>query len=155
MNNLGALYDDGHGVPQDYAQAQSWYEKAAAAVKDGRLAEEIVPVNVPQRRGDPIVVDTYEGVRPGTTAESLSKLKPAFDKEGTITAGNDSQISDGGAAGQEVQRAQQLAAPGTGRGGGRAAGEQLRLGHLAGEDQGLQRVQGPPVGQHGVGADRR
>lgn len=80
------------------AFAAASHEKAAAAIKEGRLAEEIVPVNVPQRRGDPVVVDTDEGVRPGTTAESLGKLKPAFDKEGTITAGNASQISDGSAA---------------------------------------------------------
>jgi acetyl-CoA C-acetyltransferase len=53
---------------------------------------------VPQRKGDPLVVDTDEGVRPETTAESLGKLRPAFDKTGTITAGNASQISDGGAA---------------------------------------------------------
>jgi acetyl-CoA C-acetyltransferase len=53
---------------------------------------------VPQRKGDPLLVDTDEGVRPGTTAESLGALKPAFDKDGTITAGNASQISDGGAA---------------------------------------------------------
>jgi acetyl-CoA C-acetyltransferase len=74
------------------------HERAAAAIKDGRFAEEIVAVSVPQRRGDPILVDTDEGVRPGTTAESLGGLKPAFDKEGTVTAGNASQISDGGAA---------------------------------------------------------
>jgi acetyl-CoA C-acetyltransferase len=74
------------------------HERAASAIKDGRFADEIVPVSVPQRKGDPIVVDTDEGVRPGTTAESLGALKPAFDKEGTITAGNASQISDGGAA---------------------------------------------------------
>ena len=74
------------------------HERAAAAIKDGRFADEIVPVSVPQRKGDPIVVDTDEGVRPGTTAESLGGLQPAFDKEGTITAGNASQISDGGAA---------------------------------------------------------
>jgi acetyl-CoA C-acetyltransferase len=74
------------------------HERAAAAAKDGRLAEEIVPVEVPQRRGDPILADTDEGVRPGTTPESLGQLRPAFDKEGTITAGNASQISDGGAA---------------------------------------------------------
>jgi acetyl-CoA C-acetyltransferase len=74
------------------------HDRAAAAIKDGRLADEIVPVSVPQRKGDPIVVDTDEGVRPGTTAESLGALKPAFEKDGTITAGNASQISDGGAA---------------------------------------------------------
>ncbi len=55
-------------------------------------------MNVPQRKGDPLVVDTDEGVRPETTAESLGELRPAFDKSGTITAGNASQISDGGAA---------------------------------------------------------
>ncbi len=80
------------------AFAAASHEKAAAAAKDGRLAEEIVPVHVPQRKGDPLLVDTDEGVRPGTTAESLGGLRPAFDKNGTITAGNSSQISDGGAA---------------------------------------------------------
>jgi acetyl-CoA C-acetyltransferase len=74
------------------------HERAAAAIKDGRMAEEIVPVQVPQRKGDPLVVETDEGVRPETTPESLGKLRPAFDKNGTVTAGNASQISDGGAA---------------------------------------------------------
>jgi acetyl-CoA C-acetyltransferase len=82
---------------QDSFAAAS-HEKAAAAIKEGRLAEEIVPVEVPQRKGDPLVVDTDEGVRPGTTAESLGALRPAFDKNGSITAGNSSQISDGGCA---------------------------------------------------------
>jgi acetyl-CoA C-acetyltransferase len=82
---------------QDTFAAAS-HEKAAAAIKEGRFAEEIVPVEVPQRKGDPLVVDTDEGVRPGTTAESLSGLRPAFDKNGSITAGNSSQISDGGCA---------------------------------------------------------
>jgi len=80
------------------AFAAASHEKAAAAAKDGRLAEEIVPVSVPQRKGDPVLVDTDEGVRPGTTTETLGALRPAFDKEGTVTAGNSSQISDGGAA---------------------------------------------------------
>jgi len=80
------------------AFAAASHEKAATAAKDGRLAEEIVAVSVPQRKGDPLLVDTDEGVRPETTAESLGKLRPAFDKNGTITAGNASQISDGGAA---------------------------------------------------------
>jgi acetyl-CoA C-acetyltransferase len=80
------------------AFAAASHEKAAAAAKEGRLAEEIVPVEVPQRKGDPLLVDADEGVRPGTTAESLAALKPAFDKNGTITAGNSSQISDGGCA---------------------------------------------------------
>ncbi|HEV3368025.1 MAG TPA: acetyl-CoA C-acetyltransferase [Acidimicrobiales bacterium] len=80
------------------AFAAASHEKAATAAKDGRLGEEIVAVSVPQRKGDPLLVDTDEGVRPETTAESLGKLRPAFDKNGTITAGNASQISDGGAA---------------------------------------------------------
>jgi len=82
---------------QDDVAAKS-HERAAAAIKDGRLAEEIAPIEIPQRKGDPILVDTDEGVRPGTTAESLGSLRPAFAKDGTITAGNASQISDGAAA---------------------------------------------------------
>jgi acetyl-CoA C-acetyltransferase len=82
---------------QDELAAKS-HDRAAAAIKDGRFADEIVNVEVPQRKGDPLLVDTDEGVRPGTTAESLGALRPAFDKEGTITAGNASQISDGGGA---------------------------------------------------------
>jgi acetyl-CoA C-acetyltransferase len=82
---------------QDEFAAQS-HERAAAAIKDGRFADEIVPVEVPQRKGDPIIVENDEGVRPGTTAESLGGLRAAFAKDGTITAGNASQISDGGAA---------------------------------------------------------
>ena len=73
-------------------------QRAAAAIAAGRLAEEIVPVSIPQRKGDPLIVDTDEGVRASTTMESLGSLKPAFDKTGTITAGNASQISDAGSA---------------------------------------------------------
>jgi len=82
---------------QDEAAAKS-HERAAAAQKEGRFAEEITPVSIAQRKGDPIIVDSDEGVRPGTSTESLSGLRPAFSKDGTITAGNASQISDGGAA---------------------------------------------------------
>jgi acetyl-CoA C-acetyltransferase len=82
---------------QDDLAAKS-HERAAAAQKEGRFTDEITPVSIPQRKGDPIVVDTDEGVRPGTTADTLGNLKPAFGKDGTITAGNASQISDGGAA---------------------------------------------------------
>ena len=82
---------------QDELAALS-HERAAAAIKAGRLADEIVPVSIPQRKGDPLVVETDEGVRPGTTVESLGGLKPAFDKEGTVTAGNASQLSDGASA---------------------------------------------------------
>ena len=93
-------YNGADGVSRERQDAFSAlsHERAAAAIKDGKFAEEIVGVTVPQRKGDPLVVDTDEGVRPETTAESLGKLRPAFDKTGTITAGNASQISDGGAA---------------------------------------------------------
>jgi acetyl-CoA C-acetyltransferase len=74
------------------------HERAAVATKDGVLADEIAPVSIPQRKGDPVLVEHDEGVRPGTTAESLGKLRPAFVDNGTITAGNASQLSDGGSA---------------------------------------------------------
>jgi acetyl-CoA C-acetyltransferase len=72
--------------------------RAADAIQAGRLSDEIVPVAIPQRKGDPVLVDTDEGVRANTTMDSLGGLKPAFDKAGTITAANASQISDGGSA---------------------------------------------------------
>ncbi|MFA5883898.1 MAG: acetyl-CoA C-acetyltransferase [Acidimicrobiia bacterium] len=82
---------------QDELAAKS-HERAAAAIKDGKFTEEIAPVEIPQRKGDPVVFDTDEGVRPETTLESLGALRPAFEKDGSITAGNASQISDGAAA---------------------------------------------------------
>ncbi|MBW3594293.1 MAG: acetyl-CoA C-acetyltransferase [Actinobacteria bacterium] len=82
---------------QDRWAARS-HERAAKAIEEGRFADEIVPVEIPQRKGDPVSFDTDEGVRADTTIESLARLKPAFGAEGTITAGNASQISDGGAA---------------------------------------------------------
>ncbi len=82
---------------QDEFAARS-HQLAARAVKDGLLAEEIVPVSVPQRRGDPVLVTADEGVRGDTTAEVLAKLRPSFAKDGTITAGSASQISDGACA---------------------------------------------------------
>lgn len=72
--------------------------RAAAAIAAKRLAEEIVPISIPQRKGDPLIIDTDEGVRASTTMDSLATLKPAFDKNGTVTAGNASQISDAGSA---------------------------------------------------------
>jgi acetyl-CoA C-acetyltransferase len=80
------------------AYAANSHQRAAAAHKNGLFDDEIVPVEVPQRKGDPVVVSEDEGVRGDTTADSLAKLRPAFDKQGNITAGNASQISDGGAA---------------------------------------------------------
>jgi acetyl-CoA C-acetyltransferase len=78
--------------------AASSHQRAAAAAKSGLLAAEIVPVAIPQRSGEPLLVETDEGIRPGTTPETLAKLRPAFARDGAITAGNSSQISDGAAA---------------------------------------------------------
>ena len=103
-------------------------ERAANAIKDGKLAEEIVPVEVPQRRGDPILVEHDEGVRPGTTVESLSKMRPAFDKDGTITAANASQLSDGGSAVVMMSKAEAE------RRGVEPLGEFVSYGMVAGPD---------------------
>jgi acetyl-CoA C-acetyltransferase len=82
---------------QDAFAAKS-QQKAEAAIKSGRFKDEIVPVEIPQRKGDPIIFDTDEFPRFGTTVEKLSKLKPAFAKDGTVTAGNSSGINDAAAA---------------------------------------------------------
>ena len=82
---------------QDAFAAES-QQRAVRAIGEGRFKEEIVPVPVPQRKGDPIVVDTDEYPRAGTTADKLAALKPAFKKEGSVTAGNASGINDGAAA---------------------------------------------------------
>ena len=82
---------------QDEFAAAS-HQKAAAAWKNGVFDDEVVPVSIPQRKGDPVVVSADEGVRGETTAESLGALRPAFAKDGTITAGTSSQISDGACA---------------------------------------------------------
>jgi acetyl-CoA C-acetyltransferase len=74
------------------------HQRAAAAQKNGIFEAEITPVEIPQRKGDPVLFSKDEGIRPETTAESLGKLRPAFTKDGTITAGTSSQISDGAAA---------------------------------------------------------
>jgi len=81
---------------QDALAAQS-QQRAEAAIKEGKFKEEIVPVIIPQRKGDPVVFDTDEFPRFGTTAEKLAKLAPAFKKDGTVTAGNASGINDGAA----------------------------------------------------------
>ncbi|MGW6277257.1 acetyl-CoA C-acetyltransferase [Kribbella sp. NPDC055071] len=82
---------------QDEFSARS-HQNAAAAWKNGVFADEVIPVEVPQRKGDPVVVDSDEGVRSDTSVETLARLRPAFGKDGTITAGSASQISDGGCA---------------------------------------------------------
>ena len=100
MGQLTDTHNDRLGIgraEQDDFAALS-HQRAAAAIKDGLLTDEIVAVSVPHRRGDPLVFDTDEGVRPDTTAESLGKLRPAFSPSGTITAGSASQISDGACA---------------------------------------------------------
>ena len=79
------------------AFAASSQQKAAQAQAAGRFIEEIHPISIPQRKGDPIIVDADEQIRPDTTAESLTKLRPAFAKEGTVTAGNASTLNDGAA----------------------------------------------------------
>jgi acetyl-CoA C-acetyltransferase len=91
-----AAGDISRDVQDDLAMKSN--QRAAAAIAAGRLADEIVPISIPQRKGDPLVIDTDEGVRASTTLESLGSLKPAFDKDGTVTAGNASQISDAGSA---------------------------------------------------------
>lgn len=84
--------------------------KAAKALESGRFADEIVPVPIPQRKGDPLMFTTDEFVKPGTTIEGLAKLKPAFKKDGTVTAGNASGLNDGAAALvlMSVDKAQEL-----------------------------------------------
>ncbi len=116
--------------PQDDVAAKS-HERAARAAKDGLFDNEIVKVEIPQRKGDPVVFDTDEGVRAETTAESLAGLRPAFDKAGNITAGNASQISDGGAA---VIVASKAAAEKLGQ---QPLGEIVGYGQVAGPDPSL------------------
>lgn len=110
---------------QDELAAVSHQRAADAA---GRLADEIVAVEIPQRKGDPVVVDTDEGVRAATTAESLGGLRPAFDPDGTVTAGNASQLSDGGSA-IVVMSAAAVEARGV-----QPLGEYLGYGMVAGPD---------------------
>jgi acetyl-CoA C-acetyltransferase len=101
---MGALTEscnaDGLGLSREAQDAFSAasHQRAAAAWKNGLFEDEVVPVEVPQRRGDPVVVKEDEGIRGDTTTESLARLRPAFAKDGTISAGSASQISDGGCA---------------------------------------------------------
>jgi acetyl-CoA C-acetyltransferase len=100
---MGALTEQRNDVDKFTRQEQDEYaarshQLAAAAWKDGVFTDEVVPVSIPQRKGDPLQFSEDEGIRANTTAESLGGLKPAFRKDGTITAGSASQISDGAAA---------------------------------------------------------
>jgi acetyl-CoA C-acetyltransferase len=115
---------------QDEFSARS-HQLAAKAIASGVFAEEIVRTAVPQRKGEPVLVDTDEGVRSDTTVESLAALRAAFEKDGTITAGNASQISDGAAAVlvMSKERAEQL--------GLHPLGELVSYGQVAGPDTSL------------------
>lgn len=104
------------------------HARALAATESGVFSAEIVPVDVPQRKGDPVVVSRDGGIRPGTTTESLGKLRPAFAQSGTITVGNASQISDGAAAVVVADRAAAEAA------GLPIVAEILSYGQIAGPD---------------------
>lgn len=115
---------------QDQLAANS-HERAAKAQKDGLFDDEIIEVSIPQRKGDPVTFSVDEGVRGETTLESLGGLRPAFDKAGNITAGNASQISDGGAA---VVVASEAAAE---RIGGNPLGRVVSYGQVAGPDASL------------------
>jgi len=128
---------------QDEFAARS-HQRAAAAIKDGLLVDEIVPVGVPQRRGETVKFDTDEGVRPDTTAESLSKLPPAFGPDGTITAGSASQISDGACA-VVVMSAEVATARGI-----RVLAEIGPHGNVAGPDNSLQSQPSRAIG-HALG----
>jgi acetyl-CoA C-acetyltransferase len=100
MGNTAELVAKEFGVTrrmQDEFAAMS-HRRAAAAAAAGKFDKEIVPVEIPQKKGPPVVVRADEGVRADSSADSLGKLKPAFAADGTVTAGNASQISDGGAA---------------------------------------------------------
>ncbi|MDZ7736838.1 MAG: acetyl-CoA C-acetyltransferase [Gammaproteobacteria bacterium] len=94
--NIAKKYGISREEQDEFAAASQ--NKAEAAIKAGKFTDEIIPVEIPQRKGDPIVFDTDEFPREGATAEGLGKLRPAFDKDGTVTAGNASGINDGAAA---------------------------------------------------------
>jgi acetyl-CoA C-acetyltransferase len=100
MGNTGELVADKYDISreaQDEYAAES-HSRAVAAIEGGNFKKEITPVEIPQRKGDPVIFDTDEHPRPGTTAEKLAKLRPAFKKDGTVTAGNASGINDAAAA---------------------------------------------------------
>ncbi|MCK9902932.1 acetyl-CoA acetyltransferase [Parafrankia colletiae] len=134
MGTVTDGYNARYGITraeQDEFSALS-HQRAAAAAKNGLFENEIVPVEVPQRRGEPIIVSADEGVRGDTTAEGLAKLRAAFRDGGTITAGNASQISDGAAAVIVTSRAkaEELGLP--------ILAEIGHAGYVAGPDNSLQ-----------------
>lgn len=94
--NLAEKFDISREDQDAFAAASQ--AKALAAIAEGRFADEIIPVSIPQRKGEPIIFDTDENPRAGVTAEALAKMRPAFKKDGSVTAGNASSLNDGAAA---------------------------------------------------------
>jgi len=94
--NLCSQYDIGRGEQDEFAAASQ--EKAVKAIEEGKFKDEIVAIEIPQRKGDPVIFDTDEYPKKGSTAEKLGGLRPAFKKDGSVTAGNASGINDGAAA---------------------------------------------------------
>lgn len=109
--NLAEKYNLSREQQDAFAAASQ--QKATAAIAAGRFVDEITPVSIPQRKGDPLIFDTDEQPRAGTTAESLAKLRPAFKKDGSVTAGNASSLNDGAAAVMlmSAEKAQALGLP--------------------------------------------
>ncbi|HDM67109.1 MAG TPA: acetyl-CoA C-acetyltransferase, partial [Thermoplasmatales archaeon] len=100
MGMTGEIIAERHNITrEDCDEFAAWsHQKAAKATENGWFKDEIIPIEIPQKKGEPIVFDKDEGIRPDTTIEKLSKLKPFFKEDGVITAGNASQITDGAAA---------------------------------------------------------
>ena len=112
MGNAGECVADAHKITREQqdAYAAESHRRAAAAQAAGRFKDEMLPVSIPQKKGEPIVFDRDESVRADTTADTLRALKPAFKKDGTVTAGNAPPVNDGAAAlvVMAADRAQQL-----------------------------------------------
>jgi len=100
MGNTGEIVAERNNITrEDCDEFAAWsHQKAEHATENGYFSDEVIKVEVPQKKADPIIFDRDEGIRPGTTKESLSKLKPFFRKDGVVTAGNASQITDGSSA---------------------------------------------------------
>lgn len=100
MGSYGNSTAEEYGLTREAQDEWSYrsHQRAVKAIDEGKFADEIVPVDVPQRKGDPIVVDTDEAPRRDTNPEKLAKLGPAFDRDGTITAGNAPGVNDGAGA---------------------------------------------------------
>ena len=100
MGNTGEVVAEKHKISREDCDnfALGSHQKAAKATEDGSFKDEIIPIEIKQKKGDPFIFDKDEGIRPDTTLEKLSKLKPFFKKDGVVTAGNASQITDGASA---------------------------------------------------------